>query len=57
MYYANMCGAGNCVPDEFNWSKADRKALLKEKEAVLEAKLATIRHWIDSLDKESDTDK
>lgn len=57
MMYSQMCG-GYCEPEDFNWSKADRKALLKEKEAILEAKLATIRHWIETLDKEdSGSDK
>lgn len=57
MNYSNMCG-GYCEPEDFNWSKADRKALLEEKKSILEAKLATIKHWIESLDKEeSKTDK
>lgn len=42
----------NCDPDTFVISKEDRKALLKEKESILEAKLATIRHWIETADKE-----
>jgi len=53
MFYANNCG-GCCEPGEFNWSKADRKALLKEKAAVLGAKLATVRHWIETVDAEKD---
>jgi len=55
MHYSNMCG-GYCEPEEMGWSKDDRKALLKEKKAVLEAKLATINHWIESIDEE-DSDK
>ena len=49
MFYSNSCGA-YCEPDNYVVSKADKKALLKEKEAILEAKLATIRHWIETLD-------
>lgn len=56
MHYSNMCGA-YCDPADFNWSKKDRKALLKEKEAILEAKLATVRHWIEDLDKEESESK
>lgn len=57
MHYGNACG-GYCEPESLEWSKEDRKALLKEKEAILEAKLATIRHWIESADKEkSESDK
>lgn len=52
MMTANDCG-GYCEPAAF--SKSDRKALLKEQEAILEAKLATIRHWIENLDKEEQT--
>ena len=50
MQYTNMCG-DNCywaAGEEL--SAEDRKALLKEKEAILEAKLATIRHWIETAD-------
>lgn len=45
-----MCG-GNCYcgTDE-ELSAEDRKALLKEKEAILEAKLATVRHWMETAD-------
>jgi len=49
MMYANDCG-GYCEP--ISYSKSDRKALLKEQESILEAKLATIRHWIENIDKE-----
>ena len=38
-------------------TKKDRKALLKEKESILEAKLATIRHWIENLDEEESEDE
>lgn len=55
MQYSNMCG-GNCDCGDFELSKDDKKALLKEKEAILEAKLATIRHWMETSDK-SDSDK
>lgn len=55
MYSNNMCG-GNCYCGDEELSKEDRKALLKEKEAILEAKLATIRHWMENSDK-SDSDK
>lgn len=48
MFYANNC-ADYCGPASF--SKDDQKALLKEQEAIFEAKLATIRHWIENLDK------
>jgi len=34
------------------YSKDDRKALLKEQASILEAKLATIRHWLENIDKE-----
>lgn len=50
--YTNDCGA-YCEP--VTWSKSDRKALLKEQESILMAKLATIRHWIENLDKEEST--
>lgn len=56
MHYSNMCG-GYCRPEDYEISKEDRKALLKEKEAILEAKLATIRHWIETADKQKDSDK
>ena len=51
MYYNNNCG-DYCEPMEI--SKKDRKALLQEREAILEAKLATIRHWIENLDEEDE---
>ncbi len=50
MLFSNNCG-GYC-DDSMVVSNKDRKALLKEKEAILEAKLATIRHWIETTDKE-----
>lgn len=43
---------GYYQPEDVSWSREDRKALFQEKEAILEAKLATIRHWIENLDKE-----
>lgn len=49
MFYTNNCG-GYCEPAAY--SKGDQKALLKEQEKILEAKLATIRHWIENVDKE-----
>lgn len=50
MQYANMCG-GNCYSgSDEELSAEDRRALLKEKEAILEAKLATIRHWMETAD-------
>ena len=48
MLYSN-CG-GYCEPENLVISKEDKKALLKEKEAILEAQLATIRHWIEKAD-------
>jgi hypothetical protein len=56
MYYNNNCG-DYCEP--YTVTKDDRKALLKEQASILEAKLATIRHWIENLDKdeESKSDK
>ena len=56
MYYNNMCG-GYCGPEDYEISKDDRKALLKEKAAILEAKLATVRHWIETIDKEESEKK
>ncbi len=54
--YSNGCGA-YCEPEGFMISKEDRKALLKEKESILEAKLATIRHWIETADEEPESEK
>lgn len=56
MHYSNMCG-DNCYSDSEELSNEDRKALLKEKEAILEAKLATIRHWIETADEKKSADK
>jgi hypothetical protein len=39
------------------WSKSDQKAVLKEQEAILEAKLATIRHWMEDLDNDESESK
>lgn len=55
MQSSNMCG-GNCECGDSELSSEDRKALLKEKEAILEAKLATVRHMLETSDK-SDSDK
>jgi len=46
----NNCCGGYCEPAAY--SKDDRKALLKEQASILEAKLATIRHWLENIDKE-----
>ena len=46
--YGN-CGSNYCEPEA--WSENDQKALLQERAAILEAKLATVRHWIENLDK------
>ena len=54
MMYGNCCGD---YSEPAVWSKSDRKALLKEQESILEAKLATIRHWIENLDKEEKENK
>lgn len=51
--YGN-CGM-YCDPEEL--SGEDRKALLKEKKAILEAKLATVQHLLESLDSEEKSDK
>lgn len=51
MYCNNACGV-NCDPESYMISSKDKKALLKEREAILEAKLATIRHWIETADSE-----
>ena len=48
--YSNYCGV-YCEPEEA-LSKKDKKALLKEREAILEAKLATIRHMIETTDED-----
>ena len=54
MYYGN-CG-GYCEPVEY--TKKDKEAILKEQEAILEAKLATVRHMIENLDsEENESDK
>lgn len=51
--YANACG-GYCDADSFSISSKDRKAWLKEKEAILEAKLATVKHLIEESDRDSE---
>lgn len=53
-----MCGPG-CYgynQDE-DLSDDDQLALLEEKEKILEAKLATVRHMRATLSKKSDSDK
>ena len=55
MQSSGMCG-GNCDCGDYEMSEEDRKAFLKEKEAILEAKLATVRHLIETSDK-SDSKK
>ena len=50
MYYGNR--GGYCEPVEY--TKKDKEAILKEQEAILEAKLATVRHMIENLDSEDD---
>lgn len=47
MYCGNMA---NCGP--MAATKEDQVALLKEKEKILEAKLATVRHLIESAQTE-----
>lgn len=53
MYYGN-CG-GYCEPVEY--TKKDKQALLQEQEAILEAKLATVKHMIENLDSAEESDK
>ncbi len=48
------CG-GYCEP--VAWDKKDRQALLKEQKMILEAKLATINHWMENLDSDSPDSK
>lgn len=57
MMYSNSCG--NYSDSEcYVISNKDKIALLKEKEAILEAKLATIRYWIETSEKqESESSK
>lgn len=50
MQSSDMWG-GNCGCGDYEMSEEDRKAYLKEKEAILEAKLATVRHMIQTSDK------
>lgn len=55
-----MCGPGNCgcsCDSEDEISRDDQKAFLEEKEKILEAKLATVRHMKNSLEKKPDADK
>ena len=50
MHYG-YCG-GYCEPEAEVLTKADKKALLEEKKVILEAKLATIKHLLETVDKE-----
>lgn len=52
-----MFGACGEYCEPITVSKTDQKALLKEREAILEAKLATIRHLMETLDKEESESK
>lgn len=55
-----MCGQGNygcCGYDDEELSYEDQKALLEEREKILEAKLATVRHMKETLKKKGDSDK
>lgn len=49
MSFSNHCGYSD--QEYYAISNQDKIALLKEKEAVLEAKLATVRYWIESAEK------
>jgi hypothetical protein len=49
--YSGNCGS-YCEPQE--WSKKDREVFLKEKQAILEAKLATVKHMLENLDDEEE---
>lgn len=53
-----MCGSGcyGYYTDD-DLSDEDQKAILEEKEKILEAKLATVRHMKASLGKKSDSVK
>lgn len=51
MYGSNCCG----YYSEEELSDEDQRALLDEKEKILEAKLATVRHMKDSLGKKKDS--
>jgi len=51
-------GGCYCEPYEETLTKEDKRTLLLEKKAIMEAKIATINHMLDSLDKkESKFDK
>jgi len=49
MYGTNGCCGGYCEPEEM--TAEDQEAYLKERESILEAKLATVRHLMESLKK------
>lgn len=55
MWNNAYCGDGQCGP--YAVTKEDQVALLKEKEKILEAKLATVRHLIESAGKEKTEQK
>lgn len=55
MYSNDMCAA-YCSPMGFG-SKKDRVALLEEQEKILEAKLATVKHMKDSVQKGGSEDE
>lgn len=46
------CGSEGCCSDE-DCSMEDQEIYLKEREAILEAKLATVKHLIKSLGKKT----
>lgn len=53
-----MCGQGYCgCYNEEEISDDDQMAYLEEKEKILEAKLATVRHMKATLGKKSESDK
>lgn len=56
-----MCNGGTCCgycePEEHEFTSEDRKALLKEQAAILEAKLATVKQRMENLDKEESKNK
>lgn len=48
----NGCGNGCCQTEDIE----DQEAFLKEREAILEAKLATVRHLLKTIGKKSKSD-
>jgi hypothetical protein len=53
--YGNGCCGGYCEPEEM--TQEDQEAFLQEREAILEAKLATVRHLRETLKKQPKSDK